>query len=589
MIRRGIVFAAGVLALAAGAWGGPATTTTAPTTQLDKAGPARFAILTSAHARREPPAILVSWHVPAGGTVDLHRRTPGNPLWVKLNTAPMGVEVLQYVDRDVTVGRLYEYAVIRAPQASASGFLWSGIEVAPVEARGKIVLVVESLLAKALAKELALLAYDLIGDGWQVIRHDVGADAPVPKVKELLTREYNNDKQNVRAVYLLGHVGVPYSGNQAPDGHTDHVGAWPADGYYGDMDGVWTDAAISTAANVKPRQKNIPGDGRFDQIAFPSELELAVGRVDLSDITVFAGKGEVELTRQYLRKTHLFRHRKKAYPAKALIADNFHTLNFAAGAWRSFAPMVGSNNITELAGREAAGAVPMLARSGHLWVYGCGAGYWGGAGGVANNGAFVGNSLQAPFWMLFGSYFGDWDVKDSFLRVPLASSDALTCAWAGYPFWYFHPMAMGETVGQCARLSMNNGPPHPSYPLNAGARGVHMALMGDPTLRCFVVAGPSGVRARSLGSAVALDWTASPEAVLGYHVYRADSPAGTFVRLNADLVKATSYTDAAPSKSSEAVYMVRAMALQATPSGSFLNLSQGAFDDAAKRGAAEVR
>jgi hypothetical protein len=35
--------------------------------------------------------------------------------------------------------------------------------------------------------------------------------------------------------------------------------------------------------------------------------------------------------------------------------------------------------------------------------------------------------------------------------------------------------------------------------------------------------------------------------------------------------------------------MVRAMALQATPSGSFLNLSQGAFDDAAKRGAAEVR
>mgnify|MGYP000013517969 CR=1 FL=1 len=30
---------------------------------------------------------------------------------------------------------------------------------------------------------------------------------------------------------------MPYSGNIYPDGHTDHRGAWPADTYYGDIDG----------------------------------------------------------------------------------------------------------------------------------------------------------------------------------------------------------------------------------------------------------------------------------------------------------------------------------------------------------------
>jgi hypothetical protein len=38
--------------------------------------------------------------------------------------------------------------------------------------------------------------------------------------------------------------------------------------------------------------------------------------------------------------------------------------------------------------------------------------------------------------MVFGSYFGDWDSQDNFLRAPLASG-ALTSAWADGPTGIF--------------------------------------------------------------------------------------------------------------------------------------------------------
>ena len=84
---------------------------------------------------------------------------------------------------------------------------------------------------------------------------------------------------------------------------------------------------------------------------------------------------------------------------------------------------------------------------------------------------------------------------------------------------------MGETIGFSTRLTQNNdGLLY--YPARI-PRYVHIALMGDPTLRMHVVAPPSAlVAATNSSGGVDLSWNASPDTVLGYHVYRAPDAPG---------------------------------------------------------------
>ena len=119
-----------------------------------------------------------------------------------------------------------------------------GLDAPAVEDRGTLLLLVDESHAEALAGELAQLNEDLIGDGWKVIRHDVRRETPVRSIKSLIVADYRADSAKVKAVFLLGHVPVPYAGDFAPDGHADHTGAWPADSYYAGIDGLWTDETV---------------------------------------------------------------------------------------------------------------------------------------------------------------------------------------------------------------------------------------------------------------------------------------------------------------------------------------------------------
>jgi hypothetical protein len=64
--------------------------------------------------------------------------------------------------------------------------------------------------------------------------------------------------------------------------------------------------------------------------------------------------------------------------------------------------------------------------------------------------------------------------------------------------------------------------------------------------------------------------------VVGYHVYRAGSAAGPFVRLTSSPVSQMAFTDSPPAPNTY-TYMVRAVALQTNPSGSYFDPSQGVF------------
>ena len=73
-----------------------------------------------------------------------------------------------------------------------------------------------------------------------------------------------------------------------------------------------------------------------------------------------------------------------------------------------------------------------------------------------------------------------------------------------------------------------------------------------------------------------LNWGASADPVLGYHVYRATSPAGPFSRLTSTWVAGNTYLDNGVTQNTY-TYMVRSVTLQTNPSGSYYNLSEGAL------------
>src|ERR1043166_5725979 len=187
----------------------------------------------------------------------------------------------------------------------------------------------------------------------------------------------------------------------------------------------------------------------------------------------------------------------------------------------------------------------------------------------------VNGNAKAVFFMMFGSWPGEWDSTDNIMRSALATpSMGLTCSWAGRPHWYYHHMALGEPIGYCARLTQNNNGLYQNQ-VNQNLRGIHIALMGDPTLRAHPVAAPASVNVSTSSGGANVSWGAAPDSVVGYHIYRAANAAGPFTRLTGSPIAGGSFNDSGGSASF--TYMVRAIKLEVTPSGTYYNASQGTF------------
>lgn len=535
-----------------------------------------------ADVQADPPVITLNWppHDDANNFV-IYRKLKSENNWGSVMSI-LDPDATQYVDTTVSMNVSYEYRVLKTSDvATGHGYINSGIEVQATEFRGIMILVIEETIKDSLALEIATLVDDLEGDGWQVRSKYVSRDADVTSVKETIVNTYNEDKTNTKAVYLLGRIPVPYSGDIFPDGHPDHEGAWPADVYYGEMNGNWTDNVINVVVANQERHRNTPGDGKFDQSVIPGDTELQVGRVDFANMPAFTAT-EIQLLRNYLNKSHAYKHKMFAPVHRAVVDDNFGYFSgeaFAASSWKNFGPLCGPENV------EAGDYFTTMADSSYLWSYGCGGGSYTSAGGIGNTNNFAASNLQSVFTMLFGSYFGDWDATNNFLRAPLAQGTTLTNAWSGRPHWMFHHMGLGENIGYSARLTQNNnGFYHASY----GARFIHIALMGDPSLRNDVVAPAKNVVATRLGDGAEISWEASDDNVMGYHVYVKSDQTPEYIRLNDEPVLSGTYTHPCLPDTGLHTFMVRGLALQTSPSGTYYNLSQGLTDTAMITGVKEV-
>ncbi|MCA8916384.1 MAG: immunoglobulin domain-containing protein [Planctomycetes bacterium] len=519
----------------------------------------------TAAIQTSPAKITLNWPADANASAwVVYKRNWGSSSWTG-PIASYGAGATSYADSAVAVGSVYEYAVGKQLASDTGwGLITAAIQAPQTDSRGKVILLVDNTFTAPLATEISQLEDDLVGDGWRVIRHDVSRTGTVASIKSLIVADYNSDPTNVKAVFLLGHVPVPYSGELNPDGHSNHVGAWPADGYYGDVNGSWSDSVINNTTSGQTRNHNVPGDGKFDQSVIPSTLELMVGRVDLANMSTFT-QTEQQLLQAYLNRHHDFVTAAWRPQERAVIDDNFGYFSgeaFAASAWRSFSPLVGPGNVA------AGDFITSTTTGDYLWAYGCGGGTYTSASGVGTTANIAAASLDVAFTCLFGSYHGDWDSDNNFLRSPLGSG-ALTCAWSGRPWWYFHSMGIGEPIGMSFKETIND-PPLSAFANNS----VHIGLMGAPTLRMRYIAPATAPAASQNGGSVDVTWTASTDSVGGYHVYRATAKAGPYTRLTSPAVGGTSYSDTNP-PTGTVWYMVRAAKLQQVPSGSYNDLSTG--------------
>lgn len=543
-----------------------------------------FAVQVSASVQNNPPKIIFGFPLDANAvSYNVYRKSVSASSWGTKVTS-LAATATSYEDTDVQLGDNYEYRFEKIMGGSnvGYGYIYAGINAPAIEHHGRMVVVVDSTFISSLAVEILQLRNDLIGDGWSVSIIYAGRNDKPEDVKAGIKDIYNTFT-DTKAVLLLGHVPVPYSGNFGqgainvpPDGHTpDHNGAWPADVYYGELTDLFEDVSVDNTSGInREANKNIPGDGKFDNTVLGSEVELAVGRIDLYDMPMF-GVSEEDLLRAYLTKAHNWKHNISAAVEKAIIDDNFGLLGTEKPgvlAWRTFAAMVGAANI------NVTDYFTALRQEDYLIAYGSGAGSYKSANGIGRTDSFaVATNNAAVFNILFGSYFGDWDNTDNFLRAPLAAKRGLVSCWGGRPQWYLQHMGLGETIGYTNRLTNNNrtGLYHQGF----FATGIHVALMGDPSLRMHRLSPVSNVSAQNLdnNSKVKLTWTASPDPdVIGYYIYRAGDYWKDFIRHHDYMITTTEWTDSLP-RNGNSIYHVRAVKLQESASGTYYNMSQGVF------------
>ncbi|PQJ11307.1 hypothetical protein CJD36_005760 [Flavipsychrobacter stenotrophus] len=541
-----------------------------------------YAVELTATIQTAPAKISLKWKRLSDTTIyTIYKKNKSALAWGAV-IATLSTTDSTYTDAGVIVDSAYEYQVVADHHSGvtawiAKGYIYAAVKNPAIHNRGALVLMIDSTFTDSCRADIHQLMKDLSGDGWQILRHDVARTLPDTAVKALITADYSTTP-NVKALLILGHVAVPYSGDQNPDGHPDHLGAWPADAYYAYLSDTWTDVSVNDISAGYTANQNTPGDGKWDQVGWASRSELQVSRIDFYDMPAFSAT-EVQLMRSYLAKDHRYKMDSLNIRHRGLISDNFGAMSgeaFATSGWRNFAPLMGIDSFSELP------FIPSLNTESFQWAYGCGPGWFTSAGGIGTTTDFTTNNVNGIFTMLFGSYFGDWNVQNNFLRAPLcANVPALTCCWAGRPNWYFHHMALGENIGYSAWQSQNNdgnlyGPAN-IYGIH---QWVHIALMGDLSLRTdYIKPVANIIITHTVNHGANITWSPSPDAaVIGYYVYRSDSEYDYYTKLSS-LLTTTTFSDTVGYNGLK-YYQVRPVKLQSTPSGNYYNLGVGVGDSA---------
>lgn len=583
------------------------------------------------------PTALLSWTGVSNALYRIERRSGPDDPWVAVQSA----RPPWWLDTQLSVGREYEYRfspdVHVPPEILINtgpdyATVHCGLRLPPDDLPGRVLLVVDGTLTSVPAFAAAVdgLIHDLWLEGWEVARfdgprHDDGnwlKNVPrIAEVKSWIVAQHAADPVRTRAVLLLGHVPVPYSGMLSPDGHLYRP--LPADGYYADVDGVWTDT-MHRPLQPGIETPNVAGDGIFDQELIPpnpagvAAVELAVGRVDFARMPAFAAavppRTEVDLLVQYIEKARRHRRGETALPERAMVGAYFSAnaneeatsvlrREMDAIGRRLSIGWVGTNDVADLPGDFFVAGTPAL--------WGIQGGFAGGVDWLHSRGAvnafhgigshrttdLVAEEAEPPvaFSVIEGSWMTHWNDPDHLGRGLLATrSHGLAWFNAGLPRvrWQFQSAALGKSLGDVWRKTQNDAWMWPLISVTfqsgtgtgvrvfTGSRSqggyIFTSLLGDPTLRPVAAPRSGAVSGTMLSNGtLVLTWQVSPDPGARYSVYRtAQGPGGAWTRVSAAPLTRPAWTDPSPPAGTHS-YMVRAMTLSRTASGSYTNAAVG--------------
>lgn len=515
------------------------------------------------------------------GTFDIFSRNFGDANFTKVTS--LSGSTNKYTEKAGVVAKEYLVAKVKSSSTEALGYIFAGNKFEPSLKKGGVILLIDSAYNTAIKNEILTLKQDLENSGWKVLTIYAGRTEKVNAVKSRIQKVMDQTSPRPKTLYIIGHVPVPYSGyfstngdRPPPDGHVEgsgnHTGAWPADCYYGDFDGIWSDNIVNCTTGASTRHHNVPKDGKFDQSISPGLIELEIGRLDMFDMGAFSNDDTL-LTKEYLDRVHSFRMGDLSFVKRALIDNNFTGLNLASTGYHNLPCFVGLDSVS-----DTKDYFTEQNNGSYLWSYGCGAGSYNSCSGIgtSTNFATYKGTFKNAFTILAGSYFGDYDSKNNLLKASLCAGSLNVC-WGGIPKWYLHHMGLGMNIGYGARLTVNNETEYFNGQFNGSWRGVFIELLGDPTLTMNHVKPVKNLTATSSKGNVLLNWNKSADAD-SYNVYRIDT-AKNEIRLARELCGTgsntvdTFFVDDCNWTSGNYIYAVSAVKLETTGSGTYVNQS----------------
>ena len=508
-------------------------------------------------------AIEFKWPGASGskvGRVTIERRflgQSGKHTWQQIGSIRSFARIFR--DTEFRPGIAYEYRVSRpSKERIETGYWTAGTNLESNDKSGIALLVVDETIAGELAARLERFRLDLVGDGWEVIRHDVprGSDRdPVAnlkaarKIRAWIQDRYNSAYYQPHALILVGRIPVVRSGESRPDGHKARP--QETDLFYADTNAIWLDDGQGTLLH-----NSVPSD----------HIEMQVGRIDFSGLGTEFGD-EITQLKRYLDKNHHWRQGSLGDLRQAYGGSDH--LFVEQNALRN---IVGPGDFVPGGHHDAGTRQP--------WLLGVDF-------GGSKYEKYTGLPTRAVFTINFGSGKLNFSQRKNEMKALLAQPwYALSTGWGGRPAWQLHHMALGRSIGYSHLRTVNNGviskggpetleyTPTGNYPW---INPIWVNLLGDPTLRPFPAAPVRDLRARAAGDSVQLDWIEPDSGTdTGYRIYRAGNRLGPYQALNsAKLLKDNRYIDENPIP--EAWYMVRSHSLKKVHAGSFYRYSQGAF------------
>lgn len=525
----------------------------------------------------------------------INRRLLGTHTWSSV-ASNINAGTGHWVDTNVTLGEVWEYQVKRqstwvfaGTTYDATGYTLGALLNDNATYKGQLILLVANDVPVNLATKYIRLQRELTNEGWfvneLVVPRATNWDSgnQVVEIKNQIQTLYNNAPSNdkPKAIFILGHVPMPRCGSSnvvAPDDHSQNTGARGCDGYYADLDGVYTDTATYNPSGLSSTLAlNLPNDFKWDQDFFPSDVEMAFGRIDFANITEVTTP-EFTLMERYLDRLSNYKNVNDGFYMGENSAFYFGYNNSNDGSYRSLLSISKPQNVFQKTDNS----------NPNQWVQ--------------NNGPFkiYMQNITTPSisdWETFGmnatvyssdqSYWGFGDVPQpsgvySRIRLLLGlESKCLIALWTTTGLNIFHQACNGQTVGQAMKDIINHNAtnqylekPPQQYDTQDWWNRTHFEIWGDPTISLFQVKPISNLTLTAIDGTAVLQWSASTDpAILGYHIYESTSEFGIYQRISATPITDTSFQ--LTTYNGTHWYMVRAIKVMESGCGKFIQPSMG--------------